>query len=83
MRTEKSRLKKDIKRVLKNMDFIWHNYLEKEKKFSQKQFDIYYSIYQQLGMAWEYLGRQCKHWEGFKNLKGEKHKVACGKIKNK
>jgi hypothetical protein len=28
-------------------------------------------VYQQLGLAWEFLGLQCRHWDGFRRVGGQ------------
>ncbi len=78
---KKSRLKKDFTRLFKSMDFVCDNYLNK-KGVSEKKREIFADIYQQLGLAWEFMGLQCKHWDGYKKTK-EKKEVCriCGKVK--
>ena len=40
-------------------------------------------IYQQLGLAWEFLGLQCLHWDGFaKAANGTETCKICGKVKS-
>ncbi len=64
------------------MDFISNNFLNK-KDISKSKFQLYFNIYQQLGLAWEFLGLQCKHWDGYKKIKkGEKVCRICGKLKD-
>ncbi len=79
--TKKEHIKKELRRLFKSMDFVSDNFLVNEKA-AGKNFQVYFNIYQQLGLAWEYLGRQCKHWDGYKMTK-EKHEVCkiCGKVK--
>lgn len=64
------------------MDFISNKYLKNEGA-AGKDFQIYFNIYQQLGLAWEYLGQQCKHWDGYKQTR-DKHEVCriCGKVRD-
>lgn len=78
---EKARLKKDFKRLFKSMDFVCDNYLNKEG-VSEKEQEIFADIYQQLGQAWEFMGLQCEHWDGYKKAR-DKNEVCkiCGKIK--
>ena len=57
---EKKRLKKELKGLFKSMDYISDNYLNKEG-INDKELEVFASIYQQLGMAWEFLGLQCRH----------------------
>lgn len=63
------------------MDFVSENFLNKDD-INKKDFKIYYNIYQQLGLAWEYLGLQCRHWDGYKKIKNKKEVCKiCGKVK--
>ena len=42
------------------------------------------NIYQQLCLAWEFLGLQCRHWDGFeKAMNGNLICKICGKVKNR
>lgn len=77
----KNQIKKELKRIFKSMDFVSDNFLNKEG-VSKDKLEIYFNIYQQLGMAWEFLGLECKHWDGYKKT-GEKNDACkiCGKIK--
>jgi len=79
---EKSRIKKDLKRLFKSMDFICDNYLNKEG-VSKKELEVFADIYQQLGMAWEHLGLQCRHWDGYRTTRDKKEVCKiCGKVKD-
>jgi hypothetical protein len=79
--TNKDKVKKELKRLFKSMDFISENYLGKED-INEKESQIYFNIYQQLGLAWEFLGLQCKHWDGYKMTKDKKESCKiCGIIK--
>ncbi len=77
----KNKLKKELKSLLKSMDFVNNNFLNKGK-VNKSTFQIYFNIYQQLGIAWEFLGLQCKHWDGYERVEDEKEicKI-CGKVK--
>jgi len=79
--TQKERIKKELRKLFKSMDFVSDNFLANEKA-AGKDFRMYFDIYQQLGLVWEYLGRQCKHWDGYKMTR-EKHEVCriCGEVK--
>lgn len=78
----KKRIKKELKRLFKSMDFISNNFLYK-KDSRKANLQIYCNIYQQLGLAWEFLGMQCKHWDGYKKIKnGQKVCRVCGKLKD-
>jgi hypothetical protein len=44
---------------------------------------LYFNIYQGLGLAWEFLSFQCKHWDGYKrNKDGQELCRICGKVKD-
>ena len=79
--TEKDRLKKEFKRLFRNMDFVCDNYLNKEG-VPEKEQERFADIYQQLGQVWEFLALQCKHWDGYKRTR-EKKEVCriCGTVK--
>jgi len=78
---DKKTLKKELKNLFNSMDFICDNFLSREAA-EEKHLKIFYNIYQQLAIAWEHLGLQCKHWDGFRKTK-EKNEACriCGKIK--
>lgn len=78
----KNELKKELNSLLKSMDFVNNNFLNKGN-INKRDFRVYFNIYQQLGVAWEFLGLQCKHWEGYKKLKDKKEVCRiCGKVKD-
>lgn len=75
-------LKKDLKSLFKSMDFVSNNFLH-GKTINKKEFQIYFNIYQQLGLAWEFLGLHCRHHEGYKKTKDKKDVCKiCGKVKD-
>lgn len=78
-KADKKKIKKDLKRLFKSMDFVADNYLN-QKDIPEKELSMFYNIYQQLGLAWEYLGLKCGHWDGFRKTK-DHHEVCkiCGK----
>jgi len=77
----KKELKKQLGALFKSMDFVSNNFLDSEK-MGKKEFQIFFSIYQQLGLAWEFLGLQCKHWDGYKKTRDKKETCKiCGKVK--
>lgn len=79
--TEKDRLKKEFKRLVKSMDFICDNYLNKEG-VPEKELERFADIYQQLGQVWEFLALQCMHWDGYKNARDKKEVCRiCGTVK--
>lgn len=74
-------LTKQLNSLFRSMDFVNDNFLAKEK-IGKKELEIYFNIYQQLGLAWEFLGLQCKHWDGYKKIRDKKEACKiCGKIK--
>jgi hypothetical protein len=77
----KKELKKQLSALIKSMDFVSKNFLN-GGKISQRELQIFSNIYQQLGLAWEFLGLQCRHWEGYKRTRDKKEACKiCGKIK--
>jgi hypothetical protein len=78
---DKKELKKQLRSLFKSMNFVSNNFLDSEK-MDKKEFQVFFNIYQQLGLAWEFLGLQCKHWDGYKKTrdKNETCKI-CGKVK--
>ena len=75
-------VKKNFNSLFKSMDFVSKNFLNNEKS-DKKTFHIYWNIYQQLGTAWEFLGLQCKHWDGYKKSRDKKETCRiCGKVKS-
>ena len=78
----KNKLKKELKSLFKSMDFVSNNFLNKGN-INRRNFQIYFNIYQQLGIAWEFLGLQCKHWDGYKKVRDKKEVCKiCGKVKD-
>ena len=78
-RTKES-LKKELRRVYKTMDYVSENFLEGNGQRRTQQ--VYFDIYQALGLAWEFLSLQCKHWDGYKHNKaGQGLCRICGKVK--
>lgn len=79
--TNKEYIKKELRKLFRSMDFVSNKFLSDERA-AGKDFQMYFNIYQQLGLAWEFLGQQCKHWDGYKKTR-EKHEVCriCGKVK--
>ena len=74
--TAKSRLQRELRRLLRSMDFVSrHPALEKDGAEGER----FAEIYQQLGLAWEFLVRQCGHWDGFRKTRdGRKKCKICG-----
>ena len=77
----KKEVKKQLNALFKSMDFVSNNFLDNEK-MGKKEFQVFFNIYQQLGLAWEFLGLQCKHWDGYKKTRDKKEACKiCGKVK--
>lgn len=63
------------------MDFISENFLNREG-INKREFQTFFNIYQELGIAWEFLGLHCGHWEGYKKTRDQKETCKiCGKVK--
>lgn len=78
---EKEKLKKELDRLYKSLDFASDNFLS-NKKLRKKDSQRFFNIYQQLGIAWEFLGLQCKHWDGYRLTRDKKEVCKiCGKVK--
>ena len=59
----KAQLKRDLRWLFRSMDFVSrHPALEGDTPEAARFADIY----QQLGLAWEFLALQCQHWDGFR-----------------
>jgi hypothetical protein len=79
----KKELKRQLSDLFRSMDFVSKNFLDSEK-MSEKEFERFFRIYQQLGLAWEFLGLQCKHWDGYRKTRDKKEACKiCGKIKGR
>jgi hypothetical protein len=77
----RDKLKKDLRSLFRSMDFVSNNFLGNEN-IDKKKCQIYFNLYQQLGLAWEYLALQCKHWDGYKKTRDKKEVCKiCGKVK--
>ena len=77
----KKEIKKQLNALFESMDFVSKNFLDSEK-MARKEFYLFFNIYQQLGLAWEFLGLQCKHWDGYKKTKDKEETCKiCGKVK--
>ena len=63
------------------MNFISDRYLAR-RSAPAKLMESFYGVYQQLGVAWEFLGLQCGHWDGYRKLRDGKLACRiCGKIR--
>ena len=79
---KEEQLKKELKTLFRSMDFVSNNFLN-GKSIKEKEFQIYFNIYQQLGLAWEFLGLHCRHPEGYKKTRDKKVVCkVCGKVKD-
>ncbi|PIZ16758.1 hypothetical protein COY52_06230 [Candidatus Desantisbacteria bacterium CG_4_10_14_0_8_um_filter_48_22] len=80
IKMNKKELKVEIAKLFKSMDYVADRYLSKTK-INKKKSELGYNIYQQLGLLWEFLSLQCKHWDGYKK-KGDKFLCKiCRKVK--
>jgi hypothetical protein len=72
-------LKRDLRRLFRSMDFVSRHPALKRDSAEARRFS---EIYQQLGLAWEFLALQCKHSDGWRKLRGEKSACkVCGLIR--
>lgn len=79
---EKEEIKKELKSIFRSLDFVSKKFLN-NKNINKEEFQTFFNIYQQLGLAWDFLGLQCKHWEGYKKRKDKKELCKiCGKVKD-
>lgn len=83
MKTElaKVRLKRELRRLFRSMDFV-SRHPALRKATGRGGGAKLAEVYQQLGLAWEFLGLQCRHWDGYRPVAGGKEACRiCGKIK--
>ena len=67
-----TQLRRDLRRVLRSMDFVSrHPALKRDTAEARRMAEVY----QQLGLAWEFLALQCKHRGGWRKLR--EGKSAC------
>ena len=80
-RKTKAQLKTELKQVYRALDFASkHLNDQRSPKAAQRS---YFDVYQSLGLAWEFLGLQCRHWDGFKRRRDGKELCRiCGKVKD-
>ncbi len=77
----KEQLKRELRNIYRSLDFVSENFLSR-KKIRKRDHQIFFTIYQQLGLAWEYLGLQCMHWDGYRKTRDGKEACRiCGKIR--
>jgi hypothetical protein len=72
-------LKQDLRRLFRSMDFVsQHPALKQEGREAER----FAELYQQPGLAWEFLAMQCRHRSGWcKNHEGKFLCKACGLIR--
>lgn len=72
-------LHRDLRRLFHSMDFVSrHPALKHDTKAAQR----FAEIYQQLGLAWEFLALQCKHRDGWRKTgDGKSACKVCGRIR--
>ena len=70
---------RDLRRLFRSMDFVSrHPVLKRDTKEARR----FAEIYQQLGLAWEFLALQCKHGDGWRQLRdGKSACKVCGLIR--
>jgi hypothetical protein len=72
-------LKQDLRRLFRSMDFVSQHPALKQEGLEAERFA---ELYQQLGLAWEFLAMQCRHRSGWcKNHEGKFLCKACGLIR--
>src|SRR5437016_2869164 len=72
-------LKRGLRRIFRSMDFVSRPAPRKRGGTEAKRFA---EIYQQLGLAWEYLVLQCRHRGGWRKLRDGKFACkVCGLIR--
>lgn len=75
----KDQLKRDLQRLLRSMDFVSRHPALKRDTMEARRFA---EIYQQLGLAWEFLALQCRHRDGWCKLRDGKGACKiCGLIR--
>ena len=80
--TAKERVRRDLRRLFRCMDQVAkHPALVRSGRSALS--GMLGEVYQQLGLAWEFLGLQCRHWDGFRRTrKGVLACPICGKVKD-
>jgi len=69
----RTQLKRDLRRVLRSMDFVSRHPALKRDTAEARRFA---KIYQQLGLAWEFLALQCTHRGGWRKTRQTEAAVA-------
>ena len=77
--TNRLQLQRDLRRLFRSMDFVSrHPALKRDTKKARR----FTEIYQQLGLAWEFLALQCRHRGGWRRLRdGHSACKVCGLIR--
>src|SRR5665213_3863320 len=77
-KSTESNLKSELRRLLRGMDFVSrHPALKRDAPEAER----FANIYQQLGMAWEFLALQCRHGSGWRKRRDGKFACnVCGLI---
>ena len=72
-------LQRDLRRLMRCMDFVSrHPALQRDTAEARRMAEVY----QQLGMAWQFLGLQCRHSGGWRKVRdGKSACKICGLIR--
>jgi len=74
-----TQLRRDLRRVFRSMDFVSRHPALKRDTAEARRFA---EVYQQLGLAWEFLALQCRHRDGWRRLRdGKSACKVCGLIR--
>lgn len=78
-KADQSKLRRDLRRLFRSMDFVsQHPALKRDAKAAVH----FAEVYQQLGLAWEFLALQCRHRGGWRKLRDGKFACkVCGVIR--
>lgn len=73
------KLQRDLRRLMRSMDFVSRHPALKHDTAEAARFA---EVYQQLGLAWEFLALQCRHRDGWRKLRdGKSACKVCGLIR--
>jgi len=74
-----AKLKRDLNQLFRSMDFVSRHPSLKRDSAQARRFA---EIYQQLGLAWEFLALQCAHKSGWRKLReGKSACKICGTVR--
>jgi len=77
--SEKLRIRRQLRELFRSLDFALDR--SGSGKGPAKDQGRFAEIYQQLGLAWELLGLQCRHWDGHRRTReGRMVCRICGKV---